>query len=85
MTEYTNLDLNINGHIATLTLNNPPAHTWTLDSLRALKQLVADLNANNKVQALVVHGDGEKFFSAGADLNSFANGDKAYANDMAWR
>ncbi|PID65170.1 MAG: enoyl-CoA hydratase [Gammaproteobacteria bacterium] len=71
------------GHIATLTLNNPPAHTWTLDSLRALKQLVADLNDNRAVQALVVHGDGEKFFSAGADLNSFASGDKGEATEMA--
>ncbi len=83
MTDYTNLDLSINGHIATLTLNNPPAHTWTLDSLKSLKQLVADLNANKAVQALVVHGDGEKFFSAGADLNSFASKDKAPATDMA--
>ncbi len=81
--KYTNLNVNINGHIATLTLNNPPAHTWTLDSLRALKQLVADLNGNRTVQALVVHGDGEKFFSAGADLNSFAGGDKGAAAEMA--
>ncbi|WP_434353480.1 enoyl-CoA hydratase [Psychrobacter sp. HD31] len=83
MTDYTNLDLSINGHIANLTLNNPPAHTWTLDSLKSLKQLVADLNANKSVQALVIHGDGEKFFSAGADLNSFASTDKAPATDMA--
>lgn len=80
---YTNLNLNIHGHIATLTLNNPPAHTWTLDSLRALKQLIADLNENRTVQALVVHGDGEKFFSAGADLNNFSDGDKAKAASMA--
>lgn len=80
---YTNLEVNINGHIATLTLNNPPAHTWTLESLKSLKQLVADLNANQQVQALVVHGDGEKFFSAGADLNNFSGGDKARAMDMA--
>ncbi|PIE46755.1 MAG: enoyl-CoA hydratase [Gammaproteobacteria bacterium] len=83
MTDYTNLDLAINGHIATLTLNNPPAHTWTLESLKSLKQLVADLNANKAIQALVVHGDGEKFFSAGADLNSFASPDKGPATDMA--
>ncbi|MFO1383615.1 MAG: enoyl-CoA hydratase-related protein [Moraxella sp.] len=37
---------------------------------------MSDLNANKQVTALVVHGDGEKFFSAGADLNSFASGDK---------
>lgn len=83
MTTYTNLDLSIDGHIATLTLNNPPAHTWTYDSLMSLKQLVEDLNKNDEVYALVVHGDGEKFFSAGADLNSFADGEKGNAISMA--
>ncbi|HAC26915.1 MAG TPA: enoyl-CoA hydratase, partial [Marinobacter hydrocarbonoclasticus] len=35
--------------------------------------------------ALVVTGQGEKFFSAGADLKTFADGDRARANDMAQR
>ena len=83
MTDYTNLKLSIDGHIATLTLQNPPAHTWTMDSLQALKQLMTDLNANDEVYALIIHGDGEKFFSAGADLNNFADGDKGRAISMA--
>ena len=83
MSNYTNLDLKIDGHVATLTLNNPPAHTWTADSLASLKQLVTDLNNNDSVYALVIHGDGEKFFSAGADLNTFADGDKGNAISMA--
>ena len=83
MSNYTNLKLTIDNHIAVLTLNNPPAHTWTKDSLASLKQLISDLNANKQVTALVVHGDGEKFFSAGAALNSFASGDKGQAAEMA--
>lgn len=83
MSNYTNLKLTIDNHVAVLTLNNPPAHTWTKESLASLKQLVNDLNANKQVTALVVHGDGEKFFSAGADLNSFASGDKGQAAEMA--
>ena len=83
MSNYTNLTLTIDKHIAVLTLNNPPAHTWTKESLASLKQLINDLNANKQVTALVVHGDGEKFFSAGADLNSFASGDKGQAAEMA--
>ena len=46
MSNYTNLKLTIDNHIAVLTLNNPPAHTWTKDSLASLKQLISDLNAN---------------------------------------
>ncbi|BDR16490.1 enoyl-CoA hydratase [Vibrio sp. STUT-A11] len=73
----------INDHIAVITMNNPPANTWTADSLNALKTLVLELNQNKEVYALVITGNGEKFFSAGADLKLFADGDKAVALDMA--
>ncbi|MDO8073575.1 MULTISPECIES: enoyl-CoA hydratase [unclassified Janthinobacterium] len=80
---YTNLLLERRGHTALVTLDNPPAHTWTLDSLRALKELVADLNGDPDVYALVITGGGAKFFSAGADLKVFADGDKDMAFAMA--
>lgn len=87
MTEkiYTGLRLEKRGHTALVTLNNPPAHTWTAESLAALTELVADLNADRNVYALVITGEGEKFFSAGADLKLFASGDKAVAATMARR
>ncbi len=70
-------------HIAIITINNPPANTWTLDSLAALTETVEALNADDNIFALVVTGQGEKFFSAGADLKSFADGDAGKANVMA--
>ncbi|MES2257971.1 MAG: enoyl-CoA hydratase [Pseudomonadota bacterium] len=85
MSNYTNLELEFVGHTAVVTLANPPANTWTSASLAALTRLVADLNANREVYSLVVTGQGEKFFSAGADLNVFADGDKAVAREMARR
>lgn len=80
---YTNLKLEKRGHTALVTFDNPPAHTWTLDSLAALKQLVEDLNADRDIYALVITGSGDKFFSAGADLNLFADGDFGMARNMA--
>lgn len=79
------LELEKRGHIAILTIANPPANTWTADSLAALKNLVEELNLDRDIYALVVTGQGEKFFSAGADLKTFADGDLARANDMAQR
>ena len=73
----------IQNHVAIVTMNNPPANTWTADSLTELKQLVLALNDNKDVYALVLTGQGEKFFSAGADLKLFASGDKAVAVDMS--
>lgn len=83
--DWTGLKLEIDGHTAVVTLNNPPAHTWTVHSLAALRDLVGALNADRDVYALVVSGDGEKFFSAGADLKQFADGDKARAREAARR
>lgn len=75
--------LAMSGQTAVVTLDNPPAHTWTADSLAALTALVERLNADPAVRALVITGGGEKFFSAGADLKLFASGDKAVAATMA--
>lgn len=71
------------GHIARLTIVNPPANTWDADNLTALRDVVADLNADPEIFSLVITGDGEKFFSAGADLKMFADGDKQVARDLA--
>lgn len=82
---YTNLFIERHQHTVQVTLQNPPAHTWTEDSLAALRDLISDLGEEPDVYALVITGDGPKFFSAGADLKLFADGDKAVARRMAQR
>ncbi|TAA40189.1 enoyl-CoA hydratase [Pseudoxanthomonas winnipegensis] len=84
-TEHTGLKVQADGHVALVTLSNPPANTWTVHSLAALRDLVAALNADRDIYALVITGEGEKFFSAGADLKQFASGDKAAAREAARR
>ncbi|MDG2278235.1 MAG: enoyl-CoA hydratase [Pseudomonadales bacterium] len=71
------------GSTVVVTINNPPANTWDEESLSGLKQLVGDCEADSEVYALVFLGQGEKFFSAGADLNLFAAGDAEVARTMA--
>ena len=77
------IELTTEGHVAILTMSNPPANTWTKDTLVDLKNTVNELNNNKNIYALVLTGEGEKFFSAGADLNVFAGGDKGVAADMS--
>ncbi len=67
------------GHTAIITFNNPPANTWTPESLMYLKQLVEELNEDTNNYALVLTSESEKFFSAGADLNQFNHDDKGKA------
>jgi len=70
-------------HTALITINNPAANTWDTENLSALKDLVAKLNADDNCYSLVITVQGEKFFSAGADLNLFASGDKDVARKLA--
>lgn len=53
--------VSIENGIAIVTINNPAANTWDLESLPALEAVVEKLNAMSDVRALVVTGQGEKF------------------------
>ena len=79
------IDCRIDGHIALLRLNNPPANTFTAEGLTELQTCIGELNRNQEVFAAVIIGEGEKFFSGGADIKSFAGGDKVQARLMAQR
>ncbi|GAB3110210.1 enoyl-CoA hydratase [Aestuariicella hydrocarbonica] len=80
------LKLEKRGHTAIITFNNPPANTWTPESLRYLQQLVVELNDDKDNYALILTSDSEKFFSAGADLNQFNHDDKgqSFAASLAF-
>ncbi len=77
------LKVEVVGNTALVTIDNPGANTWDVESLPALKDLVEKLNADKDIYALVLTGAGEKFFSAGADLKLFADGDPEGAGLMA--
>ncbi|MEM9254011.1 MAG: enoyl-CoA hydratase [Pseudomonadota bacterium] len=77
------LKVEIHSHTALLTMDNPAANTWDTESLPALRAVVEQLNADKSIYALVITGAGEKFFSAGADLKLFADGNPDTARDMA--
>ena len=76
------LKVEVRGHTALVTIDNPAANTWDTESLPALKDLVEKLNADKNIYALVLTGAGDKFFSAGADLKLFADGDPKTAETM---
>ncbi|MEO6269606.1 MAG: enoyl-CoA hydratase [Lautropia sp.] len=83
MSALSGLELDKRGSVALVTLVNPPAHTWTRESLQALRRLVGELEADRSIYSLVITGQGDKFFSAGADLKLFAGSDKSVARTMA--
>ena len=55
-------------HVAILTLNDPPANTYSYDMMRQLDRAVLDARMDESVQVIVITGEGEKFFCAGANI-----------------
>ena len=54
--------------VALLTLDDPPANTYTYEMMRHLDEAVLTARMADDVQVLVITGAGEKFFSAGANI-----------------
>jgi len=59
--------------IAFLTLNDPPANTYSYEMMQQLDQAVLTARMDETVQVIVITGEGEKFFCAGANINMLAN------------
>ena len=56
------------GGIAFLTLDAPPANTYSHPLMRALDEAILKARFDDAVQVIVLMGAGEKFFCAGADI-----------------
>jgi enoyl-CoA hydratase len=56
-----------------LTLNDPPANTYSYEMMQQLDARVLEARMDESVQVIVITGRGEKFFCAGADINMLAN------------
>ncbi len=72
----TNSDLvqyRVEDGIAFLTLNDPPANTYSYDMMRALDRAILAARMDESAQVIVITGNGEKFFCAGADIQMLSN------------
>ncbi|HZH02287.1 MAG TPA: enoyl-CoA hydratase-related protein [Myxococcaceae bacterium] len=77
---FSTLNLDVNGAVATLTVNRPKAlNALSSQVLGEIDGAVADLERQPGVRALIVTGAGEKAFVAGADIAEMAGLDPAGA------
>ena len=56
------------GGVALITLTNPPANGYSYEMMRDLDQAILEARFDDSVQTIVLAGQGEKFFCAGADI-----------------
>lgn len=66
------LSLAVQDHIATLTINSPPANALSTTLLKDLDEQLNALEADATVKAVILKGEG-RFFSAGADIKEFTS------------
>src|SRR5215216_1001468 len=55
--------------VAVLTLDDPPANTYTYEMMRQLDAAVLRARMDDAVHVIVITGAGEKFFCAGANIS----------------
>ena len=67
--------------IATLTLRDPPANTYSYEMMRELDDAI--LRARMDAAVLVLRSDGDEFFCAGADIKMRAGADMPLASGLA--
>jgi len=66
------VDYHAENGIGILELNNPPVNSYSYESLQQLDQAICQARLDDDVHVLVLRGKGDKFFSAGADINMLA-------------
>jgi len=59
--------------VAVLTLNDPPANTYSYEMMQALDHAILAARMDESVQVIVITGQGEKFFCAGANIQMLAS------------
>jgi enoyl-CoA hydratase/carnithine racemase len=67
-TKKTLVEYRVEDGIAILTLNDPPANTYTYNMMQQLDRAIVTARMDDDAHVIVLRGQGEKFFSAGANI-----------------
>ena len=72
MAEHKLVEYRSESGVAVVTLTNPPANAYSYEMMRQLDEAVLAARFDDQVQVIVLVGQGEKFFCAGADIKMLA-------------
>jgi enoyl-CoA hydratase len=67
------VDYRVDKGVAVITLNDPPANTYSYEMMQQLDARILEARMDESVQVIVITGSGEKFFCAGANISMLAN------------
>jgi enoyl-CoA hydratase len=67
--ERTLVNYTATGGVAVIELTNPPANTYSYEMMSQLDAAILQARFDDDVHVIVIRGQGEKFFSAGAEIS----------------
>jgi len=70
---YDTLNLVREGAVGVITLNRPPVNSFNYAAIDNLGKAMTELENDKSVRSILITGGGEKAFSAGFDISSFAD------------
>lgn len=68
-----NCTLEVKGKVAILTIDRPPLNTLSRETLSEIDAYLDNFESDDGIRSILLTGAGEKSFSAGADINEFAD------------
>ena len=74
--------LEIEGGLATVTLDRPELHLINRQMINELREASHSLTRNDNVRVVVITGSGEQYFTAGVDVKEMVSFDVATARDF---
>src|SRR5256886_16768596 len=73
MTERKLIEYTSENGVAVLTLNDPPANTYSYEMMQQLDVCILKARMDEAVQVIVITGSGEKIFCAGANIQMLSD------------
>ena len=70
---FSKIDYTVQDGIALVTLNDPPVNAYSYEMMQQLDRAILAARMDDAVQVIVITGQGEKFFCAGADIRMLAD------------
>ena len=81
---YTNLLIDINDKIATVTINRPQKlNALNKETIQELHNVFSELEQSKNIKVIILTGSGTKAFVAGADISEFSNFDISQGEELA--
>jgi len=82
---YSNILVDVQGGVALITINRPPANALSKATLEELKAAFGALEGDANARAIVITGAGQYVFIGGADITEFVGLDEAGARASVQR